>query len=399
MEYCKIPYTKRELESHAYKQNHDFLQELEKEILNHDLFNHSFLIKLSGGAYTQEGVRFVLTQFGKIVIPFTSAICKLMGNSPDLKSRFMLMDNLYEELGNMKYTECHPSLYSQMLQSIDINQDIFENIETISSIRILNNTILNVVENKSFAIGCAWLGYGGELTIPNNFPYLVKGIEQASFGNIDMTYWNRHGERDQEHSDDATIVLCMNTNPSEYQMIKEAIIDSLTLRSMVWSELEEICEQNYKKLSTITGKETKELSKEYQALHNYYNALNSSDIYKMKKSWSQEKTVAFTNPLGGIIRTYDAIIQAHEELFSLPIKIDVVYYDIEVTILKKGFSSVGREKGTMKIGDEIVEVAFRTSRLFIEEKGIFKQLHHHGSFEDILIQEKIIKLLDKVTII
>jgi len=396
MEYCEIPYRKEELESSKYKENYDFLQVIEKEVLNHELFDHPFLKKLASGAYSQEGVRFVLTQFGKIVIPFTAAICKLMGNSPDLKSRFMLMDNLYEELGNMKFNQCHPSLYSEMLNSIGVDQKIFEEMETIPSIRILNNTILDAVENKSFAIGCAWLGYGGELTIPNNFPYLVKGIEQASFEDIDMTYWDRHGDRDQEHSDDATVVLCMNTTPKEHQKIKEAVIDSLTLRSMVWSELEEICEKNYSKLSVINGKETEVLPKEYQALHEYYAALNSGDIEKMRNSWSKEQTTAFTSPLGGIVRTYKEVIQAHKELFSLPIKIDVEYYDIEITTLNNGFCSVGREKGTMKIGNEVIDVAFRTSRLFIKEEGTFKQLHHHGSFEDITTQEKIMKHLAKI---
>ena len=396
MEYCKLPYKKEELKSSEYKENYDFLQAIEKEVLNHELFDHPFLKKLASGTYSQEGVKLVLTQFGKIVIPFTAAICKLMGNSPDLKSRFMLMDNLYEELGNMKYNQCHPSLYSEMLNSIGVDKTTFKEMETIPSIRILNNTILDAVENKSFAIGCAWLGYGGELTIPNNFPYLVKGIEQASFQNIDMRYWDRHGDRDQAHSDDATVVLCMNTTPKEHQKIKEAVIDSLTLRSMVWSELEEICEKNYSKLSVINGKETAELPKEYQALHEYYAALNSGDIDKMKKTWSKEKTTAFTSPLGGIVRTYKEVIQTHKELFNLPIKIEVEYYDIEISTLSNGFCSVGRERGTMRLGDEIIYVAFRTSRLFIKEEGTFKQLHHHGSFEDITTQEKIMKYLAKM---
>jgi ribosomal protein S21 len=395
MEYCTIPYTAEELESENYKKNYDFLKKLEKETLSHEIFDHPFLIKFASGAYSQEGVSFVLTQFGKIVIPFTAAICKLMGNSPDLKSRFILMDNLYEELGNMKYTQCHPTLYSNLLSSIGIDQKKFEEIDTISSIRILNNTILDAVENKSFGVGCAFLGYGGELTIPNNFPYLVKGIEQASFKDINMVYWDRHGERDKEHSDDATIVLCMNIIPSEYQNIKESVMDSLALRSMVWSELEEICEKNYRIPSVISGKEIGILPKEYQALQKYYSALNNSNIDNMKEMWSKENTTTFLSPLGEIVKTYSNVIRAHEELFDSSIEIDVEYYDIDITILNNGFSSVGKERGIMKIGNETIEVAFRTSRLFIMEDGIFKQLHHHGSFEDITVQEKIMRSLAK----
>ena len=71
-----------------------------------------------------------------------------------------------------------------------------DKIETTSSIRVLNNTIFDAVANKPFAIGCSWLGYGGELTIPNNFPYLVQGVKEAFKDDIDMDFWGRHGERD-----------------------------------------------------------------------------------------------------------------------------------------------------------------------------------------------------------
>jgi len=396
MEYCDIPFKKEELESENYQLNYNFLETLEMEVLKHEVFDHPFLKKLASGDYTKEGVRYTLMQFGNIVMPFTAAISKLMGNAPDLKSRFMLMDNLYEELGNMQFEQCHPSLYMEMLESIGGTQQGFDTMETISSIRILNNTILDAVEHKSFAIGCAWLGYGGELTIPNNFPYLVKGIESSSFEKADMTYWDRHGERDQAHSDDATIVLCMNTSEDEYQAIQEAVIDSLSLRARIWSELEEICDAKYTKLCVITGKETGKLSKEHEALHKYYAALNTGNIQKMKDVWSKEKTTAFTSPLGGIVRTYEEVVEAHEVLFSIPIKIHVEYYDIEITHLENGFSSVGRERGIMIINGESVDVAFRTSRLFIKENGTYKQLHHHGSFEEVTTQERIMQLLAKM---
>jgi len=245
MEYLTTPYSEMELTSATYKSNYMFLEELEKEMLTHEVFDHPFLKKLADNVYTQEGVIFVLKQFGKIVMPFTAAICKLMGNAPDIKSRFMLMDNLYEEMGGNNLNGCHPMLYLSMLDSIGISQRGLDKTETISSIRILNNTIFDAVANKSFAIGCSWLGYGGELTIPNNFPYLVKGTKEAFKDDIDMDFWGRHGERDQEHSDDATTVLCMNTTEKEHKEIAAAVKDSLNIRAMIWSELEKICDEKY----------------------------------------------------------------------------------------------------------------------------------------------------------
>lgn len=393
MEYLESPYTAKELRSEVFIANNNFLSLLEKEVSDHAVFDHPFLCKLANNEYNREGVTFILKQFGKIVMPFTAAICKLMGNAPDIKSRFMLMDNLYEEMGGRNINSCHPMLYLKMLDSIGVSKYDLDNTATISSIRILNDAIYDAVANKSFAVGCAWLGYGGELTIPNNFPYLVDGTKGCFGKDVDLEFWGRHGERDQVHSDDATTVLSMNTTFEEHAEIAQSVKDSLNIRAIIWDELEKICDSEYSNNLVITGKESGTLSAEIRVLSEYYHALNNGDIQLMKSNWSKEKSAAFTSPLGGIVHTHEAIVVAHNELFESPIDINVEYYDVHLTLMDNGFQAVGRERGIMKIGNESVNVGFRTSRLFVKENGHYKQLHHHGSFEDVQIQNKILGTL------
>ncbi len=395
MEYLQTPYSDRELKSDTYVANKAFLDALEVEALRHRIIDHPFLKKLSTGSYSKEGVAFALTQFGKIVMPFTGAICLLMGRAPDYKSRFMLMDNLYEEMGGKNISNCHPMLYIKMLDSIGVSKEILDATPTISSIRILNDAIYDAVANKSFAIGCSWLGYGGELPIPNNFPFLSKAALDT-FGEIDKGFWDRHGARDQEHSDDATTVLCMNTDASEYDEIRQSVMDSLNIRAMVWDELEAICEEKYKEPfgnTVITGKESVYVSPEHQVVCEYYDALNRADIEKMRENWSPESYAAFTNPLGGIVRTHEAVAAAHKEFFDSPIDIDVEYHDITFIPLGDAFCTVGQERGTMRIGDKTFETGFRTSRLFHKVDGAYKQVHHHGSLADVNVHQEILKTL------
>lgn len=93
------------------------------------------------------------------------------------------------------------------------------------------------------------------------------------------------------------------------------------------------------------------------------------------------------------VRTHEAIVSTHNELFESPIDIEVEYYDVHITLMDNGFQAVGRERGIMRIGNETISVGFRTSRLFVKENGEYKQLHHHGSFEDVQIQNKILGTL------
>lgn len=398
MEYFKNPYSETELQDVTYKANMLFLEKLKKEILEHEVFDHPFLIKFAQNHYSFEGMKFILKQFGKIVMPFTAMICKLMGNAPDIKSRYILMDNLYEEMGSGDVNVAHPMLYLQMLNSIGVTKEDLLKTVTISTIRILNNAILDAVENKSFSVGCAWLGYGGELTIPNNFSYLKDGLKASHYAAADMGFLNRHGARDQDHSDDMTKILALNTTPAEHQNIQQAVIDSLNIRALIWAELEQICDVCYVNTKgvlphVITGEEKEFYSDEHKVLSHYYNALNSGNIEQMKENWCQQDNATFVSPLGGVFCSYGNIIESHNQLFQSSIEIDVEYFDIEINQTEDGFFTVGRERGTMKVNDDLIPVNFRTSRIFIKVNGDYKQIHHHGSFEELSTQLKVVQTL------
>ncbi len=50
--------------------------------------------------------------------------------------------------------------------------------------------------------------------------------------------------------------------------------------------------------------------------------------------------------------------------------------------MEGGFCAVGRERGTLSIGDVTLELAIRTSRVYILNDTCYEQVHHHGSIED-----------------
>lgn len=46
------------------------------------------------------------------------------------------------------------------------------------------------------------------------------------------------------------------------------------------------------------------------------------------------------------------------------------------------FYAVGRERGEFRRGDTVLKLAIRTTRLFRLLAGHWRQVHHHGSFDD-----------------
>jgi len=133
----------------------------------------------------------------------------------------------------------------------------------------------------------------------------------------------------------------------------------------------------------ITGREhMEEKSSPLRALVDFYDAFNNRDMDKMSKNWAQTDEIAMDNPLGGIKRGWDEIKAAYEHIFNGPAKVYVEFYDYTIHETREMFYAVGRERGEFRIGDIVVPLAIRTSRIFRLIDGQWKQVHHHGSIDD-----------------
>ncbi len=133
----------------------------------------------------------------------------------------------------------------------------------------------------------------------------------------------------------------------------------------------------------ITGKEDKkDLKGPFLALVDFYEAFNNRDLDKMSKNWAQTDEIAMDNPVGGIKRGWKEIRGVYEQIFSGPAKVYVEFYDYTIHETTEMFYAVGREHGEFCIGDTVVPLAIRTSRVFRLIDGGWRQVHHHGSIDD-----------------
>jgi len=133
----------------------------------------------------------------------------------------------------------------------------------------------------------------------------------------------------------------------------------------------------------ITGNENKEsLPAPLRALSEFYDAFNSRNLQKIAENWVQTDEIVMDNPLGGVKRGWDEIKTAYERIFSGPARVYVEFYDYTIHETGELFYAVGRERGEFRIGDTIVPLAIRTTRIFRVIEGRWRQVHHHGSIED-----------------
>lgn len=133
----------------------------------------------------------------------------------------------------------------------------------------------------------------------------------------------------------------------------------------------------------ITGKENQgDLSSPYQALVQFYCAFNSGNMHMMSENWMQSEEAVMANPLGGMKRGWGEIRPVYERVFNGPAEVYVEYFDYTIHETAGMFYAVGRERGYFRLGGEETTLAIRTSRIFRNINGRWRQVHHHGSIED-----------------
>jgi len=119
-----------------------------------------------------------------------------------------------------------------------------------------------------------------------------------------------------------------------------------------------------------------------RALSQFYNAFNNRDLDKMVENWAPTEEISMANPVGGIKRGRQEIKAVYERIFQGPAQVSVEFYDYTLHQQQDIFFAVGRERGESRRGETSMKLAIRTTRIFRLLDGRWRQVHHHGSFDE-----------------
>ena len=234
MEHFKSPFGGDDLDSDRALENGAFFSDLLARAGGHRFFSHDFICALGEAPIARDVVSFVLTSFYRIVSPFTGLLCSLGGRAPNLRSRFALMDNIYEEMGCGDLNAAHPTLYLKMLRSIGVTESSAESLPELSPIGRINEHLNEVVGRRPFAVAAAVLA-SAEATIPPSFPVLARMARRA-FPQVDLEFFDRHGVRDEGHSSDASMLFAVTADRSIFDSVERAVWLDLDHRAELFDE-------------------------------------------------------------------------------------------------------------------------------------------------------------------
>ena len=134
--------------------------------------------------------------------------------------------------------------------------------------------------------------------------------------------------------------------------------------------------------SAVTGQERSTGHPAHDALIDFYRAFNGRDLGALQANWAAGEAPSMDNPIGGIRRGWDVIAEGYAKLFGGPARVYVEFYDYSSQGGAEHHLFVGRERGWCETPTGRLALKIRTSRMYVRDANIWRQLHHHGSIED-----------------
>jgi hypothetical protein len=117
------------------------------------------------------------------------------------------------------------------------------------------------------------------------------------------------------------------------------------------------------------------------ALVDFYRAFNQRELPRMAECWLHSDLASMSNPLGGVKRGWEEIGGVYEKIFSGAAQVYVEFYDFQIYETEMMFCAAGRERGYLKTAENKIDLAIRTSRVYLNQQGRWLQMHHHGSID------------------
>jgi SnoaL-like domain len=121
------------------------------------------------------------------------------------------------------------------------------------------------------------------------------------------------------------------------------------------------------------------------ALESFYYAFNHRDLEALERVWHGDPLVQLNNPLGGMLRGTDDVVDLYRRVFDSPARLEVTFGEIVEYRATGTVCFAGRETGRFTDpAGRTLPLRIRTTRVFAYDKTAARwgQVHHHGSIDD-----------------
>ena len=225
----------------------DFVDQLQKDCLEHPAMKHSYLKKFENRELNKDHIKIFAEQYYCFSRHFSRYLAALVAITPDEGARAPLIKNLGEEYGarqeenqEMDAERTHPAIFRGFLRSvgIDTSPEALRAIKPLPETKLFVDKYLNI-RYLNYIEAFGGMGPGTEYIVPQMYTLVREGCRGAGLSEDDVLFFSAHIELDVEHAEGIKESLLPFAQSEDHQeLLRFGAMDFLDARTVLWDGLE-----------------------------------------------------------------------------------------------------------------------------------------------------------------
>lgn len=198
----------------------------------HSLWNHEFLRRCREGQLTVPEVRVLAVQMYKFCKEFVRILASILSCCPDEAAQAIILDNLWDEMGEGDSNRAHPALFRKFTRELGIDDETLESLVTEPETRAMIDTYLALPHRYGYLAALGAVCFASEGIVSTLYSQLQQGILGAApFSQEALTFFNVHIVVDDGHAAKLASLVEPRVKTLEQQkIVNKAISEALDAR-------------------------------------------------------------------------------------------------------------------------------------------------------------------------
>ncbi|WP_256678111.1 MULTISPECIES: TenA family transcriptional regulator [Fischerella] len=208
---------------------HESLREI---TAHHPLWKHDFLSRCRARQLSLQEIRLLAVQMYKFSKEFNRILASILSCCEDESAQLVLLENLFDEMGQGDLNQSHPELFRRFTRAIGIDDEILAMLPTIPETRDLIDTYLRIPHQYGFLAALGAVCYASEGIVSTLYTQLYQGIiGTAPLSKESLIFFEVHIDVDDSHAAKlAALIEPQLITEEEEVKLKLAIVEAMDAR-------------------------------------------------------------------------------------------------------------------------------------------------------------------------
>ncbi|MBD2329182.1 iron-containing redox enzyme family protein [Alkalinema sp. FACHB-956] len=222
-----------------------FIQTFRDLAHSHELWQHPFLKRCREGQLTLPEVQILAVQMYKFSKEFNRILASILSCCPDEEAQWIILDNLFDEMGQGDLSATHPELFRRFTRAIGIpDANLLEFPATVET-QAMIQTYLSLAHQYNYLAALGAICFASEGIVHSLYSQLYQGIQGAApLTREDLIFFELHIDVDDSHAAKLLALLEPRIqNENQAIDIHRAILEALDARVQFFDGIQRRIEQ------------------------------------------------------------------------------------------------------------------------------------------------------------